>query len=157
MRRASAVFACLPVLASAADAAAGEAAPKEAQALTQWMIAQERAWAEQSCGKGWVLSDLLAPDFQGTSPKGKRYARPSAAPPADPSTPFHSDCRLLQAEVRFFGPDVAVAYGSESSVAPLPDARQERRCLVWTDTWLRRDGRWQIIAAQDTRIDCPTD
>jgi hypothetical protein len=46
-------------------------------------------------------------------------------------------------------------YGSESSVAVLPDSKHERRCLVWTDTWLKRKGRWQIIAVQDARIDCP--
>ena len=45
---------------------------------------------------------------------------------------------------------------SESSVAVLPDAKHERRCLVWTDTRLKRKGRWQIIAVQDARIDCPT-
>ena len=54
-----------------------------------------------------------------------------------------------------FGDNVAVVYGSESSVAVLPDSKSERRCLVWTDTWLKRKGRWQIIAVQDARIDCP--
>lgn len=121
---------------------------------TQWMIQQEKAWAEQSCGSPWVLSDLLASDFQGTSPKGARYGKPAGTPVYDPAT-FHTDCRLLSADVRFFGSDVAVAYGAESSVAPLPDSKRERRCLAWTDTWLKRHGKWQIIAAHDTRIDCP--
>ena len=119
-----------------------------------WMTAQEGAWAEQSCGKPWVLQDLLADDFQGTSPKGTRYRKPGEAPVYDPAT-FHTDCRLLASDVHFFGSDVAVVYGAESSVAPLPNSGRERRCLAWTDTWLKRNGRWQIISAQDTRIDCP--
>jgi hypothetical protein len=27
-------------------------------------------------------------------------------------------------------------------------------CQVWTDTWMKRDGKWQIVAAQDNRVDC---
>jgi hypothetical protein len=76
------------------------------------------------------------------------------APAYDPAT-FHADGRLLDADVRFCGAEVAVVYGSETSTVTLPDSTQERRCLVWTDTWLRRDGKWQIIAVQDARIDCP--
>lgn len=149
----------LAVLAAGISLVAGEAMPAEASATSnttaQWMIAQEKAWAEQSCGGPWVLSDLLATDFHGTSPKGTRYDKPHEAPVYDPATPFHTDCRLLEADVRFFGSDVAVVYGSESSIATLPDSKLERRCLVWTDTWLERDGKWQIIAVQDTRVECP--
>jgi Domain of unknown function (DUF4440) len=134
--------------------AVGGEVPDRGKETVQWMIAQEKAWAEQSCGKPWVLSELLATDFHGTSPKGTRYDRPTEVPTYDPAT-FHSDCRLLDADVRFFGDNVAVVYGSESSVAVLPDSKHERRCLVWTDTWLKRKGRWQIIAVQDARIDCP--
>jgi hypothetical protein len=138
---------------AAGSALSGEA-PAGSDATAQWMIQQERAWAEQSCGKEWVLSELLASDFHGTAPKGGRYDKPSKAPDFDPSKTWHTDCRLLSTDVRFFGPDVAVVYGSESSVAPLPDSKLEHRCLVWTDTWLKRHGKWQIIAAQDTRVDC---
>ena len=27
-------------------------------------------------------------------------------------------------------------------------------CLTWSDTWLKRDGRWQIIGAQDAQFPC---
>jgi len=134
---------------------AGEA-PDDANKTAQWMIEQERAWAEQSCGQRWVLTDLLATDFRGTAPKGARYDKPAGEPAPDPATPFHTDCRLLDADVRFFSSSVAVVYGSESSIATLSDSKRERRCLVWTDTWLKRNEKWQIIAAQDTRVDCPS-
>jgi hypothetical protein len=35
------------------------------------------------------------------------------------------------------------------------DGKEFLRCLVWTDTWLKRDGKWQIIAAQDVVVECP--
>jgi hypothetical protein len=27
-------------------------------------------------------------------------------------------------------------------------------CQVWTDTWLKRGGTWQIIASHDNRVKC---
>ncbi len=63
--------------------------------------------------------------------------------------------KLDEADVRYFGQDIAVIYGAESKTVELEDKKHERRCLVWTDTWLRRNGKWQIIAVQDNRIDCP--
>src|SRR5271170_7723163 len=62
------------LLALSGGAVGGEV-PDRGKETVQWMIAQEQAWAEQSCGKPWVLSELLATDFHGTSPKGTRYDR----------------------------------------------------------------------------------
>jgi hypothetical protein len=129
-------------------------APANRNATTQFITSRAKAWAEQACGGKWVISEILAEDFRGTSPKGTRYEKPSGEPEYDPTTQWSTDCRLDQADVRFFGPDVAVVYGAESKTITLPDGKHERRCLVWTDTWLHRKGKWQIIAVQDNRIDC---
>lgn len=124
------------------------------RATAAWMIEQARAWAYQACGGRWVLSEILADDFKGTSPKGSRYEKPAGEPPRDSDKRWSLDCSLDDADVRFFGPDVAVIYGAESKTIVLPDGQHERRCLVWTDTWLRRGGKWQIIAVQDNRTEC---
>lgn len=128
--------------------------PTRRNATAQLIIERAKAWADQACGGKWVISELLAKDFRGTSPKGIRYEKPNGEPPYDPTTQWSTDCRLDQADVRFFGPDVAVMYGTESKTVALPDGKHERHCLVWTDTWLRRKGKWQIIAVQDNRIEC---
>jgi uncharacterized protein DUF4440 len=57
--------------------------------------------------------------------------------------------RLDDVKLRFFGDHLAVLYGRESSIRKAKDGKQYTRRVVWTDTWLRRDGRWQIIAVQD--------
>jgi len=51
--------------------------------------------------------------------------------------------------VHFFGEDLAVLYGSESRVEKDKKGTEPTRSLIWTDTWLKRDGKWQVIAAQD--------
>ena len=145
----------IAMVLSVAGPALAEDGADESNAVEEWMIGQARAWAEQACGGKWVLSDLLADDFRGTSPGGARYGKPKGAPSFDADTAWFTDCRLDAAEVQFFLPDVAVMYGSESFTVPLEDGLQERRCLAWTDTWLKRNGEWQIVAAQDNRIECP--
>jgi hypothetical protein len=55
-------------------------------------------------------------------------------------------------KVRFFGDSIAIAYGAESSVIKDSNGKATKRCLIWTDTWLKRAGKWQIVAAQDTLV-----
>jgi hypothetical protein len=145
-----AIFATLSSVVLAADMTA------EQSATAKWMISQATAWSDQACGGKWVISELFADDFRGTAPKGSRYQKPTGEPTYDANTKWSTECHLDEADVRFFGEDVAVVYGAESKTVALADARTERRCLVWTDTWLKRGGKWQIIAAQDNRVECPS-
>jgi hypothetical protein len=52
--------------------------------------------------------------------------------------------RLNDVKVRFYG-NMAIAQGSET----WEKRSGERGRFVWTDTWLQRNGHWQIVAAED--------
>ena len=60
--------------------------------------------------------------------------------------------------MRFFssgeGDNVAMVYGSETATQKGKDGKPVARCLIWTDTWLKRDGKWQIISVQDAQFPC---
>lgn len=124
------------------------AAPSDPTAKS--LIDMERQWAEQECTRSAIEQTILAEDFLGTTPEGKRYSKPEAV---GTSLPEARQCRLHDAKVRFFGENVAIVYGSESSIRKASDGKEYTRTLVWTDTWLERDGKWQVVAAQDTRTD----
>ena len=51
-----------------------------------------------------------------------------------------------EVKVRFYG-DTAVAQGSETWERRTGDPLRGR--FVWTDTWLRRNRKWQIVAVED--------
>jgi Domain of unknown function (DUF4440) len=112
------------------------------------MIEAERKWAVDDCVPSKVVDEYLADDFVGTSPAGPIYTKAdmlkehSTPPPA-------RDCKLLSAKVRYFGPNVAIIYGSETAIHQGPDGKEFKRTLIWTDTWMKRNGKWQIIAVQD--------
>jgi hypothetical protein len=151
------LVACVVVLGTAAYAQQSHwATPDDKTA--KFMIDMERKWAEGVCTNNGVVSELLADDFQGTSTRGERYNKADEL--RDEKSPHSArGCALDGARVRFFsssgqGEDVAIIYGSEHAIGKdkaHPDAKQ---CQVWTDTWLKRDGKWQIAAAQDNKVDC---
>ena len=115
------------------------------------ITALEDMWAHTACSSvPDALKAAFAEDFQGTAPKGKRYGRPTSWGGEGDDT----DCKLQAIQIRLFGDSVAVAYGDESSVSKNKDGTTTKHCLVWTDTWIKRKGKWQIIAAQDNAVAC---
>jgi hypothetical protein len=119
----------------------------------KFMLAAEAKWANSACSPQPDLKEIIADDFQGTSTKGKRYGKEDAIT-SDPKS-VSRDCQLGEVKVRFFGDAIAIAYGAESRVSKDKDGKETKVCQVWTDTWLKRGGKWQIVAAQDTVIACP--
>ena len=115
------------------------------------MIEMESDWAEDGCKQKGAEESFLADDFQGTAPGGERYNKAEAL--KHDASLKERECRLDDAKVRFFGDNVAVIYGSERAVRTEKN-KEVMRCLVWTDTWLNRNGKWEIVAAQDTAVPC---
>ena len=148
---------CVIVLITAAQAQPSHwAAPDDKTA--RFMIDMERKWAEGVCANNGVVSELLADDFQGTSTRGERYNKEDEL--RDEKGPHSAHgCALDDAKVRFFhvsGKDdnVAIIYGSEHAIGKDKAQPDAKVCQVWTDTWLKRNGKWQIAAAQDNKINC---
>lgn len=105
----------------------------------------EREWG-QSLVKGdpSIPRRMLADDFLGVDTKGKLYRKADELRDvASASSRFKSDT-MNDVIVRFYG-NTAIAQGSDSWSGKSGEAGR----FVWTDVWIRRDGHWQIIAAED--------
>ena len=111
----------------------------------QYIIDMERKWAEGVCVENGVVARLLAEDFQGTSTKGARFTKTDEL--KDEKSP-------REAKVHFFGDGLAVVYGREHAVGKDKTQPGTKVCQVWTDTWLKRDNTWQVIASHDNRVEC---
>ena len=120
--------------------------------IVKLIVAVEAKWANSACSPQPDLKDVIADDFQGTSTKGQRYGKEEAITTDTKS--LSRDCQLGEVKVRFFGDSIAVAYGAENRIIKDNDGKETKRCQVWTDTWLKRTGKWQIVAAQDTVVPC---
>lgn len=143
---------CIAVLITVAHAQQSHwATPDDKSA--KFMIEMERKWAEGVCTNNGIVSELLADDFQGTSTGGERFTKTDELRDEKGPRSAH-DCGLDDAKVRFFGADVAIVYGSEHAIGKDKAHPDAKVCQVWTDTWLKRGGKWQIAASQDNKVDC---
>jgi hypothetical protein len=119
----------------------------------KYIIEMERKWAEGVCVDNGVVAGLLADDFQGTSTKGARFTKADELKDEKGPRTAH-ECGLDEAKVHFFGNNFALVYGSEYAVGKDKSQPNIKVCQVWTDTWLKRGGTWQIIASHDNRVEC---
>ena len=109
---------------------------------------REAQWAEAVAnGDPSVVQRILADDYIGVDAgDGHLYDKAEAISfIREHHSEFVSN-RLNEVKIRFFG-NTAVAQGSESWERRMGDPRLGR--FVWTDTWLLRNGRWQIVAGED--------
>lgn len=120
--------------------------------VAQSLIQSERRWAEAACDGNTEAETFLADDFQGTAPDGTRYSKANDMEDTKSSKTKARDCRLGDVKVHFFGDNVAILYGTEMRTEKDPAGKDRTRSQVWTDTWLKRDEKWQIVSAQDNLL-----
>jgi len=107
----------------------------------------ESQWAESvASGDSGVVERILADDFVGVDPDGSLYDKAKMVADTREAPKYFLSNHLNDVKVRFYG-DAAVAQGNESWVRRT--GKPERGRFVWTDTWIRRNGHWQIVAAED--------
>lgn len=138
-----AVVALITVSSTHAQNPAPSSGQKEAE---DYIRKSESEWAESVAnGDGNVIERILADDFVGVAPNGKLYDKPTMISETKDGPKHFVSNHLEDVKIRFFGDNTAVAQGSESWVR----RNGERGRFVWTDTWVLRNGRWQIVSAED--------
>jgi ketosteroid isomerase-like protein len=108
----------------------------------------ESQWAEAvASGDVSVVQRILSDDFIGVDAgDGHLYPKAEAISWIQEHHTEYLFNHLDDVKVRFFG-DTAVAQGSESWERRAGEPRRGR--FAWTDTWVFRNGQWQITAAED--------
>ena len=107
----------------------------------------ESEWAESVAnGDISVLERILTNDFVGVDTKGNVYDKAKMIADTKEAPKYFVSNHLEQVNIRFYG-NTAVAQGSEAWVRK----SGERGRFVWIDTWILRDGNWQIVAAVDVK------
>jgi Domain of unknown function (DUF4440) len=104
----------------------------------------EADWAESVVSNdARVLERLLAEDFVGIDIDGTRYSKASAIKDCSKPSEYVSN-KLDEMTIRIYG-DAAVAQGTESWKKK--DGTDGK--FIWTDTWIKRGGKWQAVAGED--------
>ena len=116
----------------------------------RYIIESERQWAESvASGDTSAIERILADDFVGVSPEGTLYDKKKMVAHTRTAPETFVSNHINEVKVRFYG-DTAAAQGNESWEQRKGEPRYGR--FVWTDTWIRHNGQWQIVAAEDLTV-----
>jgi len=99
----------------------------------------------------WQAGDfekLVADDWIAISPDGKSQTKADRA--AEIKTADITSATLGDMKVRVFG-DTAVVTGTDDEIT-LKDGKKSIDHYVWTDVFVKRNGKWLGVASQTTQI-----
>jgi len=113
----------------------------------QYITDSEKQWAEVvASGDSTVVQRILADDFIGVDTRGFQYNKDHEVHSTVDGPKYFKSNHLNDVKIRFYG-NMAVAQGDETWVRYSGQMLTGR--FVWTDTWLFRKDKWQIVAAED--------
>src|ERR1700730_5732270 len=105
----------------------------------------ESDWAESTVTNDVsVLERILADDFVGVDVDGSHYSKADGIKDYRTHPSEFVFNHLNEVEIRFYG-NAAVAQGNWGWKKK--DGTTGK--FVWTDTWIERGGKWQIVAGED--------
>ncbi len=133
----SRVIICALLLGAFSALAAQDDSQKNAEAYiveSEWRAATPVSSSESlpTTSRAWI-------------PKAGSTTKPRWLP-TRATLPSISSNHLNDVKVRFYG-DTAVAQGNESWERRTGTPKRGR--FVWIDTWIRRNGKWQIVAVPE--------
>ena len=143
------LLSCVLVVAWAVPASAQQSPPVESD--QEVLIRLERSWNEAFYRKDIaVIKDILADDFIATYDDGNR---------GDKATELALAAEFNQAVESAIQDEFTVKVYHDTAVVwftlHLVGTRQGQQAdltLSYTDVWAMRDGRWQCVSSQSTRV-----
>jgi ketosteroid isomerase-like protein len=127
--------------------------PRDVNPSVEAIITQlELKWSLAIVNKdGAALERLLAKEFNGTSPTGYTYSREMAIADLKNRTYDVTMMDLDQIDVNVFG-NTAIAFTSQNEVSTYGNQDFSGH-YHYTDVWVKRNGRWQVVASHGSKFD----
>jgi ketosteroid isomerase-like protein len=126
-------------------------AQADTASVQQTLMQMERDWAQAGIKNDtatvdkFVADDWVGIDFEGTSiTKAEGIADMKSGASKTQSYEFGT------MKVRVFG-DTAVVTSSDTEKSTYKGKDSSGK-YVWTDVWVMRDGRWQVVASQSVKV-----
>ena len=113
-----------------------------------FITTSEKAWAQAiAIGDTSAIKRIMADDFIGMNSKGKTYNKLTLIQQSLESANLYT-AEAYNIKIEFYG-TTAIAQGGETWTK-LSDSTKTNS--VWTDTWIYRNNKWEIIAAADLKL-----
>jgi ketosteroid isomerase-like protein len=118
-------------------------------AIPQTLQAMEQAWLDaEKNNDAAAFEQIVADDWIAVNPDGKSQTKTERA--AEIKTAHVVSATLGDMRVRVFG-DTAVVTGTDDEIT-MTDGKKSSDHYVWTDVFLKRNGKWLAVASQTAQI-----
>ncbi|MEP6699352.1 MAG: nuclear transport factor 2 family protein [Verrucomicrobiota bacterium] len=94
-----------------------------------------------------VIEKVVANDFVGTSSGGRLGSKATLLAEMRRDKNTYKSAASRQMSVHVYGSNVAVVFGTAKESGTDPSGRAFARTYRFTDTWVKRGGEWQCVAA----------
>ena len=119
------------------------------KAAEDYILKSAQEWAEAiNSGDSVVIDRIMADDFIGVSLRGEIYDKPTMIRESKQKANQYYKPKVFNMKIRFYG-ETAVVHGNEIWTR-LSDSTSTTN--IWTDTWIYRNKKWEIVAAQDLKL-----
>jgi ketosteroid isomerase-like protein len=136
------------VLVAASVLSFGQAKP---EAVEQILKQLERDWTQASLKKDIAALDkIMADDWVSIDFQGKAVTKAETLANLKAGLPATQAAGIGEMKVRIFG-DSAIVTGSDTEKSTL-QGKDVIDKYLWTDVFVKRDGRWQAVASQSTKV-----
>jgi uncharacterized protein (TIGR02246 family) len=127
----------------------GQATPEVS--VEQTLMQLERDWSQASLKKDVdTLNKIMADDWVNIDFLGKVVTKAQTIANLKSGLPATQAAGLGEMKVRVFG-DSAIVTGSDTGKSA-SKGKEVIEKYLWTDVFVRRNGRWQAVASQSTKV-----
>ena len=146
MKRFALVVGLIVVQSGLSHVAAAQANPEQA------LIQMERDWCSAVLKRdASILDRILASDYTGVGSRGITETKPEALASIKDMTSTVDVCVDTNFKVRVYG-DAAIVTAMATRGGTYKGAAYKDRQMLYTDVFVRRDGRWQCVAGHSTLV-----
>jgi ketosteroid isomerase-like protein len=143
------IFCILPTIALVSF---GQATSSVASASVEQTLMQlERDWTQASLKKDIAALDkIVADDWVNIDFQGRTVTKAQTLANLKSGLPATQAAGLGEMKVRVFG-DSAIVTGSDTEKSS-DKGKDVIDKYLWTDVFVKRNGRWQAVASQSTKV-----
>ena len=121
------------------------------QSVEQTLRQLEHDWSQASLKRDLATLDkIIADDWVSIDFQGRTVTKAETIANMKSGSPATQAAGIGEMKVRVFG-DSAIVTGSDTEKSTLKGKDVIDKYL-WTDVFVKRDGRWQAVASQSTRV-----
>jgi ketosteroid isomerase-like protein len=133
---------------AASSAVFAQQSGSDSEAIKTKLKQMEDDWVKAQMDKDHgvgVIGGMVAADFAGFSEKGEMVDKAKLLDSLKTNPDTLATSKNGDMQVKIYDKDLATVTGTTSDTGTDKDGKAFNRSYVWVDTWMKRNGKWEII------------